>query len=123
MKEWRLAATCEQGVERVPLHYDEHGSGGGKTGKRGWETSYEDIRNSLYPVDRWILSKLNTLVKEVTDNMDSFELGIAVQKVYDFIWDEFCDWYIEMVKPRLYSTDEKDSEGKAGSSVDVTEMC
>ena len=83
-----------------------------KTGKRGWETSYEDIRNSLYPVDRWILSKLNTLVKEVTDNMDSFELGIAVQKVYDFIWDEFCDWYIEMVKPRLYSTDEKDSEGK-----------
>ncbi len=83
-----------------------------KTGKRGWETSYEEIRNSLYPVDKWILSKLNTLVKEVTDNMDSFELGIAVQKVYDFIWDEFCDWYIEMVKPRLYSTDEKDSEGK-----------
>ncbi len=83
-----------------------------KTGKRGWETSYEEIRNSLYPVDKWILSKLKTLVKEVTDNMDSFELGIAVQKVYDFIWDEFCDWYIEMVKPRLYSTDEKDSEGK-----------
>ena len=83
-----------------------------KTGKRGWETSYEEIQNSLYPVDKWILSKLNTLVKDVTDNMDSFELGIAVQKVYDFIWDEFCDWYIEMVKPRLYSTDEKDSEGK-----------
>ena len=83
-----------------------------KTGKRGWETSYEEIKDSLYPVDKWILSKLNTLVKEVTDNMDSFELGIAVQKVYDFIWDEFCDWYIEMVKPRLYSTDEKDGEGK-----------
>ncbi len=83
-----------------------------KTGKRGWETSYEEIRDSLYPVDKWILSKLNTLVKDVTDNMDSFELGIAVQKVYDFIWDEFCDWYIEMVKPRLYSTDEKDGEGK-----------
>ena len=83
-----------------------------KTGKRGWETSYGEIRNSLYPVDKWILSKLNTLVREVTDNMDSFELGIAVQKVYDFIWDEFCDWYIEMVKPRLYSTDEKDGEGK-----------
>ncbi len=83
-----------------------------KTGKRGWETSYKEIRDSLYPVDKWILSKLNTLVKDVTDNMDSFELGIAVQKVYDFIWDEFCDWYIEMVKPRLYSTDEKDSEGK-----------
>lgn len=83
-----------------------------KTGKRGWETSYEEIGDSLYSVDKWILSKLNTLVKDVTDNMDSFELGIAVQKVYDFIWDEFCDWYIEMVKPRLYSTDEKDGEGK-----------
>jgi valyl-tRNA synthetase len=83
-----------------------------KTGKRGWETSYEEIKNSLYPVDKWILSKLNTLVKEVTDNMDSFELGIAVQKVYDFIWDEFCDWYIEMVKPRLYSTEAGEEEGK-----------
>ncbi len=83
-----------------------------KTGKRGWEVSYEEIQNSLYPVDKWILSKLNTLVKEVTDNMDSFELGIAVQKVYDFIWDEFCDWYIEMVKPRLYSTAAGEEEGK-----------
>ncbi len=83
-----------------------------KTGKRGWEISYGEIKDSLYPVDKWILSKLNTLVKDVTDNMDSFELGIAVQKVYDFIWDEFCDWYIEMVKPRLYSMDEKDGEGK-----------
>ena len=76
-----------------------------KTGKCGWEVSYEEIKDSLYPVDKWILSKLNTLIKDVTDNMDSFELGIAVQKVYDFIWDEFCDWYIEMVKPRLYSTE------------------
>ncbi|MBQ8188863.1 MAG: class I tRNA ligase family protein, partial [Lachnospiraceae bacterium] len=55
----------------------------------------------------------NTLVKEVTDNMDSFELGIAVQKVYDFIWDEFCDWYIEMVKPRLYNTDDTASQNAA----------
>ena len=83
-----------------------------KTGKRGWETSYEEIKDSLYPVDKWILSKLNTLVRDVTDNMDSFELGIAVQKVYDFIWDEFCDWYIEMVKPRLYSTEAGEEEGK-----------
>ncbi len=83
-----------------------------KTGKRGWETSYEEIRESLYPVDKWIISKLNTLVKDVTDNMDSFELGIAVQKVYDFIWDEYCDWYIEMVKPRLYSTETGEEEGK-----------
>ncbi|SHL13651.1 valyl-tRNA synthetase [Anaerocolumna jejuensis DSM 15929] len=60
--------------------------------------------------DKWILSKCNTLVKEVTENMENFELGIAVQKIYDFIWEEFCDWYIEMVKPRLYSeTDETKS--------------
>jgi valyl-tRNA synthetase len=58
---------------------------------------------ALEPADKWILSRLNTLVGEVTDNMENFELGIAVQKIYDFIWDEFCDWYIEMVKPRLYA--------------------
>ncbi len=52
--------------------------------------------------DKWILSKYNTLVKEVTDNLDKFELGIAVQKLYDFLWDNFCDWYIELVKPRLF---------------------
>lgn len=57
----------------------------------------------LTSADKWILSKANTLAKEVTENMEKFELGIAVQKVYDFIWEEFCDWYIEMVKPRLYS--------------------
>ncbi len=68
---------------------------------------------SLEPVDKWILSKLNTLIKDVTDNMDSFELGIAVQKVYDFIWDEFCDWYIEMVKPRLYNSDDQTSKDAA----------
>ncbi len=67
----------------------------------------------LQPADKWILSKLNTLVKDVTDNMESFELGIAVQKVYDFIWDEFCDWYIEMVKPRLYNTDDAASQNAA----------
>ncbi len=62
---------------------------------------------SLAMTDRWILSKCNTLAKDVTENLDKYELGIALQKVYDFIWEEFCDWYIEMVKPRLYSeTDE-----------------
>jgi valyl-tRNA synthetase len=68
---------------------------------------------SLEPVDKWILSKLNTLIQDMTDNMDSFELGIAVQKVYDFIWDEFCDWYIEMVKPRLYNSDNEESRNGA----------
>ncbi len=60
----------------------------------------------LLPVDRWILSKVNTLAKDVTENMDKYELGIAVQKVYDFIWEEFCDWYIEIVKVRLYKKEE-----------------
>ncbi|MBQ0042698.1 MAG: valine--tRNA ligase [Lachnospiraceae bacterium] len=67
----------------------------------------------LQPVDKWIISKMNTLAKDVTDNMESFELGIAVQKVYDFIWDEFCDWYIEMVKPRLYATDDAKGQNAA----------
>ena len=72
-----------------------------------------DASASLEPVDRWIISKLNTLVKDVTDNMEKFELGIAVQKIYDFIWDEFCDWYIEMVKPRLYNSDNAVSQNAA----------
>ena len=84
----------------------------GKTGKRGWEVSYDDVKASLEPVDKWILSKLNTLIQDVTDNMDHFELGIAVQKVYDFIWDEFCDWYIEMVKPRLYNKEDADEKSR-----------
>ncbi len=69
--------------------------------------------DALQPVDKWILSKLNTLIQDVTDNMEHFELGIAVQKVYDFIWDEFCDWYIEMVKPRLYNSDDTVSQNAA----------
>ena len=61
---------------------------------------------SLTSADKWILSKINTLAKDVTENLDKYELGIAVQKVYDFIWEEFCDWYIEMVKPRLYNDED-----------------
>ena len=60
----------------------------------------------LTPADRWILSAVNTLTKDVTENMDKFELGIAVQKVYDFIWDEFCDWYVELAKYRIYHAEE-----------------
>ena len=61
---------------------------------------------SLTSADKWILSKVNTLAKDVTENLDKYELGIAVQKGYDFIWEEFCDWYIEMVKPRLYNDED-----------------
>jgi len=55
--------------------------------------------------DKWVLSKLNTLIAEVTENMDKYELGVAVQKIYDFVWDIYCDWYIEMTKARLFSED------------------
>ncbi len=58
--------------------------------------------DELRPEDKWIISSFNTLAKEVTDNLDKFELGVAVSKLYDFIWDNYCDWYIELVKPRLY---------------------
>ncbi|MGL6200660.1 MAG: valine--tRNA ligase [Lachnospiraceae bacterium] len=68
----------------------------------------EPAPSSLMPADKWILSLVNQLSKDVTDNMDKFELGIAVQKVHDFIWDEFCDWYIEMSKYRIYQ-DQADS--------------
>ena len=62
--------------------------------------------DELTAADKWILSKVNTLAKDVTDNMDKYDLGIAVQKLYDFAWEEFCDWYIEMVKPRLYNKED-----------------
>ena len=59
----------------------------------------------LETADKWVLSKLNTLVSEVTENMESYELGVAIQKIYDFIWDIYCDWYIEMTKARLFADD------------------
>ena len=60
----------------------------------------------LTSADKWILSKVNTLAKEVQENLSKYDLGLAAQKVYDFIWDEYCDWYIEMVKPRLYNKED-----------------
>ncbi len=70
--------------------------------KDGSKLAEDRLLENLCYEDKWILSKLNKLVKEVTNNLENFELGIATQKVYDFIWNEFCDWYIEMVKSRLY---------------------
>ena len=61
------------------------------------------LPENLEIADKWVLSKLNTLISEVTENMEHYELGIAVQKIYDFIWDTYCDWYIELTKARLYS--------------------
>ena len=70
------------------------------------EADRDVMPDGLTPEDKWILSKFNHVVQEVTDNMEKYELGIAAQKIYDFIWGEFCDWYIEMVKPRLYNTED-----------------
>ena len=67
----------------------------------------------LNPADRWILSRCNAVVKEVTENMDKFELGIALSKIYDFIWDEFCDWYIELSKYRIYHAEEDEAGANA----------
>ncbi len=68
----------------------------------------------LLPADRWIMSAANSLAKDMTENMDKYELGIAVQKVHDFVWDEFCDWYIEMAKDRIYN---KNEDPKAANTV------
>ena len=76
----------------------------------------EDAKNALPATekleiaDKWVLSKLNTLIAEVTENLEKYELGVAVQKVYDFIWDTYCDWYIELTKARLYSEDQERKE-------------
>ena len=67
----------------------------------------ESVESNLTLADKWIISRANNVVKEVTDNMDKFDLGIAAQKIYDFAWSEYCDWYIEIVKPRLYSDDKE----------------
>ena len=68
------------------------------------------LPEKLETEDKWILSKLNQVIKEVCDNMDSYELGVAAGKIYDFIWDSYCDWYIELTKPRLNGEDEAAKE-------------
>ncbi|MCR4719417.1 MAG: valine--tRNA ligase [Firmicutes bacterium] len=78
------------------------------------ENKLPDI-SRLQLEDKWILSKYNTLCREVTENLDKFELGVAVSKLYDFIWDNFCDWYIELVKPRLF--DKENPTGKTAQYV------
>ena len=73
----------------------------------------EPETEKLLPGDKWILSRCNGLIREMTENMDKFELGIALQKVYDFIWDEFCDWYIEIAKQRIYRAEEEPDSANA----------
>ena len=77
------------------------------------ENVLEEPDASLFQAtDRWILSRVNSLAKEVTENMDKYELGIAVQKVHYFVWDEFCDWYVELAKYRIYHAEEEPEQAK-----------
>ena len=85
-KVWNASRFIMMNMEKAPVH----------------EVSLSDLTMA----DKWILSKVNTLTKDVTENLDKFELGIGLQKVYDFVWEEFCDWYIEMVKPRLWNDED-----------------
>ena len=85
-KVWNASRFIMMNMEKAPVH----------------DVSLSDLTMA----DKWILSKVNTLAKDVTENLDKFELGIALQKVYDFIWEEFCAWYIEMVKPRLWNDED-----------------
>ena len=77
---------------------------------------------SLEIADKWVLSKLNTLIAEVTENMEKYELGVAIQKIYDFVWDTYCDWYIELTKARLYSEDASRKETAMGVLVYVLDQ-
>ncbi|MBR3132581.1 MAG: valine--tRNA ligase [Clostridia bacterium] len=70
--------------------------------------NHKHVEGSLRIEDKWIISKLNILIKEVTENIENYDLGVAVDKIYGFLWNEFCDWYIEMVKPRIYSENEEE---------------
>ena len=74
------------------------------------DKAFDEIKDQLTDADKWILSKVNRLNRIVTENMDKYELGIAADKIYNFIWEEFCDWYIEMVKPRLYNEEDTTKE-------------
>ena len=85
-KVWNASRFIMMNMEKAPVH----------------DVDLSDLTMA----DKWILSKVNDLAREVTENMDKYELGIALQKVYDFIWEEFCDWYIEMVKPRLWNDED-----------------
>ena len=87
-----ITMNCVADEEVIKYHEDNYD-----------RTTHTWKENSLNIEDKWIISKLNKLIGEVSNNIDNYDLGIALQKIYDFIWNEFCDWYIEMVKDRLYS--------------------
>ena len=72
------------------------------------DETFDDVNIDNFTLsDRWILSRANTIIRDVTENLEKFELGIGLQKIYEFIWEEFCEWYIELVKPRLFDREAK----------------
>ncbi len=101
-----IMMNLEAAKENRPLEEQQPADGQSPAGGQV-QPEPTQVQPELTQADKWILSKLNELIRDVTDNMESFELGVAVQKVYDFIWEEFCDWYIEMVKPRLYGENDQ----------------
>jgi valyl-tRNA synthetase len=83
--------------------------------------SIDERKNDLQPMDKWIISRMNQVAKEVNDNLEKYELGIAAQKLYDFMWNEYCDWYIELVKPRLFQGEGPSKEAALATLQEVLE--
>ncbi len=102
-KVWNASRFIMMNLEKAEENSMDCSDGCCQLTKRTKQVALEDLTSA----DKWILSKVNDLAREVTENLDKYEMGIAFQKVYDFIWEEFCDWYIEMVKPRLYSDEDE----------------
>ncbi len=102
-KVWNASRFIMMNLEKAEENSMDCSDGCCQLTKRTKQVALEDLTSA----DKWILSKVNDLAREVTENLDKYEMGIAFQKVYDFVWEEFCDWYIEMVKPRLYSDEDE----------------
>ncbi|MCC5910939.1 MAG: valine--tRNA ligase [Clostridiaceae bacterium] len=83
--------------------------------------TYEEVKDHLNTADKWIISRLNSVTKEITENMEKFELGLALQKTYDFIWNEYCDWYIELAKTRLYNEEQDEKKAAQYTSTYILE--
>jgi valyl-tRNA synthetase len=81
------------------------------------DLDHAEIPEKLELEDKWILTEFNNCVKEVRENLDKYELGVAAQKLYDFVWDDLCDWYIELVKPRLFETNTNEETKKSAQNV------
>ena len=112
-KLWNASKFVLMNIEQLGEHFGDGGENDSSSeqigdGVKNDSDFYDVDISKLKYEDKWILSKLNTLIKEATANLDNFDMGVYAQKVYDFTWNEFCDWYIEIVKTRLYNKDTND---------------